>query len=63
MSGGGSFKDDGLLDDHHGVIPRTSELLGRMVEELRCMGWKFTIQASILEIYNEKIRDLLRKGE
>jgi kinesin family protein C1 len=68
MSGSGGVGDgdggdnSGGLGEHLGVIPRTAELLGRLVEELRCMGWDFKIEASMLEIYNEKIRDLLRRG-
>jgi len=48
--------------DHMGVIPRTVDTIFTCLEELRIMGWQVKVQACMLEIYNEQIRDLLRHG-
>ncbi|XP_046861736.1 carboxy-terminal kinesin 2-like isoform X1 [Xenia sp. Carnegie-2017] len=42
-----------------GMIPRAMEQVFFSAEELTSKGWKYEIQASFLEIYNETIRDLL----
>mmetsp|Transcript_130331 Transcript_130331/g.225287 ORF Transcript_130331/g.225287 Transcript_130331/m.225287 type:complete len:763 (-) Transcript_130331:146-2434(-) len=45
-----------------GVIPRSlSQILGA-VQEQRSQGWRWTLQASFMEVYNESIRDLLDDG-
>ncbi|KAJ7280520.1 hypothetical protein O6H91_Y370600 [Diphasiastrum complanatum] len=45
--------------DQRGVIPRSVEQIFQSSQALQAQGWKFTMQASMLEIYNETIRDLL----
>ncbi|XP_060516849.1 protein claret segregational isoform X2 [Cylas formicarius] len=42
-----------------GVIPRSIDLIFESIEVLKRSGWKYTVHASFLEIYNEQIRDLL----
>ncbi|XP_061370111.1 kinesin-like protein KIN-14C [Gastrolobium bilobum] len=42
-----------------GLIPRSLELIFQISQSLKDQGWKYKMQASILEIYNETIRDLL----
>ncbi|KAK8472480.1 hypothetical protein PHAVU_002G218100 [Phaseolus vulgaris] len=45
--------------DLKGLIPRSLEQIFQTSQSLKDQGWKYTMQASILEIYNETIRDLL----
>ncbi|CAM6020101.1 unnamed protein product [Sphagnum balticum] len=45
-----------------GVIPRSLEQVFQSSQALCAQGWSFRMQASMLEIYNETIRDLLVKG-
>jgi kinesin family protein C1 len=45
--------------DSHGMIPRAVEQVFETTESLRKDGWQYELQVSFLEIYNEKIRDLL----
>ncbi|EFJ35821.1 hypothetical protein SELMODRAFT_78149 [Selaginella moellendorffii] len=50
------------VDELRGVIPRSLEQIFRSSQELITRGWTFRMQASMLEIYNEQIRDLLGSG-
>lgn len=50
------------IPDEGGVIPRSLEQVFASSQALIAQGWKFCMQASMLEIYNETIRDLLAKG-
>lgn len=43
---------------HKGLIPRSLEQIFKSSQTLRSQGWKYKMQASMLEIYNETIRDL-----
>ncbi|CAK9876044.1 unnamed protein product [Sphagnum jensenii] len=45
-----------------GVIPRSLEQVFQSSQALSAQGWSFRMQASMLEIYNETIRDLLAKA-
>ncbi|KAD3069331.1 hypothetical protein E3N88_37211 [Mikania micrantha] len=42
-----------------GLIPRSLEQVFQTSQALSVQGWKYKMQASMLEIYNESIRDLL----
>ena len=42
-----------------GIIPRAVEQVARYKTELSEQGWKFTMHVSFIEIYCEKLRDLL----
>lgn len=42
-----------------GLIPRSLEQIFQTSQSLSAQGWKYKMQASMLEIYNENIRDLL----
>lgn len=44
-----------------GVIPRAMQQVGHYKNELEAKGWEYTMHISFVEIYNEIIRDLLRK--
>lgn len=42
-----------------GIIPRTIDLLFDCFQQNKRLGWKYTLNASALEIYNETLFDLL----
>lgn len=42
-----------------GVIPRTVDLIFQEVSELRQKGWNFSVNCTVLEVYNEGIYDIL----
>ncbi|XP_057528390.1 kinesin-like protein KIN-14N isoform X2 [Amaranthus tricolor] len=42
-----------------GLIPRSLEQIFETRQSLKAQGWKYDLQVSMLEIYNETIRDLL----
>eukprot|EP00824_Muranothrix_gubernata_P016118 TRINITY_DN3353_c0_g1_i1.p1 TRINITY_DN3353_c0_g1~~TRINITY_DN3353_c0_g1_i1.p1 ORF type:complete len:481 (+),score=113.46 TRINITY_DN3353_c0_g1_i1:25-1443(+) len=46
-------------DQDRGMIPRAVEQIFQRGAELDSHGWKYSVQATYLEIYNEQIRDLL----
>eukprot|EP01025_Chloroclados_australasicus_P067927 TRINITY_DN9423_c0_g1_i1.p1 TRINITY_DN9423_c0_g1~~TRINITY_DN9423_c0_g1_i1.p1 ORF type:complete len:779 (-),score=101.75 TRINITY_DN9423_c0_g1_i1:610-2850(-) len=48
--------------DFPGCIPRAMKQIFKTGTALGAHGWKFTMTASMIEIYNEEIRDLLAKG-
>ncbi|CAK9142310.1 unnamed protein product [Ilex paraguariensis] len=45
--------------DKKGLIPRSLEQIFETRQALQPQGWKYEMQVSMLEIYNENIRDLL----
>ncbi|XP_021758786.1 kinesin-like protein KIN-14N isoform X1 [Chenopodium quinoa] len=45
--------------DRKGLIPRSLEQIFETRQSLKAQGWKYDLQVSMLEIYNETIRDLL----
>ncbi|KAF3325640.1 kinesin-5 isoform X2 [Carex littledalei] len=45
-----------------GMIPRSLHQIFKTTRALTSEGWEYCIQASMLEIYNETIRDLLLPG-
>ncbi|XP_074568628.1 kinesin-like protein KIN-14H [Curcuma longa] len=45
--------------EQYGLIPRSLEQIFQTSQSLQSQGWKYKMQASMLEIYNETIRDLL----
>lgn len=45
-----------------GIIPRTLEKVLQATGEMRQQGWKWSLQVSLLEVYNEGLCDLLRSG-
>ncbi|KAK4797152.1 hypothetical protein SAY86_029478 [Trapa natans] len=47
------------IPEEKGLIPRCLEQIFQTKESLLSNGWKFEMQVSMLEIYNETIRDLL----
>lgn len=55
---GKTFTMDGF-ESKLGIIPRTVRLLFDATKTAEILGWKYTIKASFLEIYNEVLYDLL----
>ncbi|KAM7264139.1 hypothetical protein ACFE04_001822 [Oxalis oulophora] len=49
--------------DQKGMIPRSLEQIFQTSQTLIAQGWKYKMQASMLEIYNETIRDLLSTNQ
>ncbi|KAM7504113.1 hypothetical protein LguiB_003017 [Lonicera macranthoides] len=47
------------ITDQKGLIPRSLEQIFETRQNLQSQGWKYEMQVSMLEIYNETIRDLL----
>ncbi|KAI4366128.1 hypothetical protein MLD38_022046 [Melastoma candidum] len=45
--------------DEKGLIPRSLEQIFQTKQSLKSQGWSYEMQVSMLEIYNETIRDLL----
>lgn len=48
--------------EENGLIPRICQTLFRKMEEEKDESTTFHTEASYLEIYNEKVRDLLQVG-
>ncbi|GJP50589.1 hypothetical protein CLOM_g9739 [Closterium sp. NIES-68] len=51
---------DTMEEALRGVIPRSMDQIFKVGREKSTLGWEYTIQASLLEIHNESIRDLLK---
>lgn len=58
QQGGGGDGGD-CLGDEAGVIPRAVSTVLADAETRKSQGWEFVLTATYVEIYNEKIRDLL----
>lgn len=43
-----------------GIIPRAIQQIGASKEAMQSQGWVYDMQVSFVEIYCEKIKDLLR---
>lgn len=52
----------GGKNELRGIIPRSIEQILHVVERQSSNGWRFELEVSFLEIYNETIRDLLVDG-
>ena len=47
------------LQLHSGIIPRSVFLIFENIQKYGQLGWKYQVEVSFLEIYNEGIKDLL----
>jgi len=54
---------DDYNDESMGMIPRSVKQIFDTAEKMRTQGWSFEFKASMLEIYNETINDLLYEGK
>ncbi|XP_071038389.1 carboxy-terminal kinesin 2 [Parasteatoda tepidariorum] len=48
-------------ETHLGMIPRSVQQIFRRISELEHRGWTYKVEALFLEIYNERIQDLLNR--
>ncbi|GFY57333.1 carboxy-terminal kinesin 2 [Trichonephila inaurata madagascariensis] len=46
-------------ESHLGMIPRSVKKIFKCIRDLEPRGWKYRVEAFFLEIYNERIQDLL----
>ncbi|KAI0456751.1 P-loop containing nucleoside triphosphate hydrolase protein [Xylaria acuta] len=46
-------------DGDDGVIPRTQGMIFSEIERLKPLGWEYTVEGSYLEVYQDKLYDLL----
>ncbi|KAI1499716.1 P-loop containing nucleoside triphosphate hydrolase protein [Biscogniauxia marginata] len=46
-------------DDDDGIIPRTQGMIFSEVDRLKALGWEYTVEGSYLEVYQDKLYDLL----
>ncbi|KAJ2996462.1 hypothetical protein NUW58_g974 [Xylaria curta] len=46
-------------DGDDGVIPRTQGMVFGEMERLKTLGWEYTVEGSYLEVYQDKLYDLL----
>jgi len=62
---GKTYTMQGVPDDpaQRGLIPRSMEQIIAASSRMEQQGWQFDFQASFVEIYNEQVRDLLRKDK
>ncbi|KAI0232346.1 Carboxy-terminal kinesin 2 [Lamellibrachia satsuma] len=63
---GKTFTMEGATDreapELMGMIPRAVEQIFKSAADLKDKGWRYEVEVSFLEIYNETIRDLLGNG-
>lgn len=57
MSNQDPMREDQDSDD--GIIPRAKEMIFGEVERLRSLGWEYRVEGSYLEVYKNKLYDLL----
>ncbi len=59
-SSGKTFTMNGAKGAHRGIIPRAIETIFAYCEDMARHGVTFNIQAACLQIYNDKLQDLLK---
>ncbi|OTB00421.1 hypothetical protein M426DRAFT_324289 [Hypoxylon sp. CI-4A] len=55
----GSGKTYTMSRKEDGIIPRTQDMIFSEVDRLKTLGWEYTIEGSYLEVYQDKLYDLL----
>ncbi|XXG99719.1 hypothetical protein Hte_006060 [Hypoxylon texense] len=55
----GSGKTFTMSRKGDGIIPRTQDMIFSEVDRLKALGWEYTVEGSYLEVYQDKLYDLL----
>ncbi|OTB18797.1 hypothetical protein K445DRAFT_314654 [Daldinia sp. EC12] len=55
----GSGKTYTMSRKEDGIIPRTQEMIFSEIDRLKVLGWEYTVEGSYLEVYQDKLYDLL----
>ncbi|KAI2467922.1 kinesin-domain-containing protein [Annulohypoxylon bovei var. microspora] len=55
----GSGKTFTMSRKGDGIIPRTQNMIFGEVDRLKALGWEYTVEGSYLEVYQDKLYDLL----
>ncbi|KAI1101236.1 kinesin-domain-containing protein [Jackrogersella minutella] len=55
----GSGKTYTMSRKEDGIIPRTQDMIFGEVDRLKALGWEYTVEGSYLEVYQDKLYDLL----
>ncbi|KAF3063616.1 Kinesin-like protein klpA [Daldinia childiae] len=55
----GSGKTYTMSRKEDGIIPRTQDMIFSEVDRLKVLGWEYTVEGSYLEVYQDKLYDLL----
>lgn len=55
----GSGKTYTMSRPGDGIIPRTQDMIFSEVDRLKALGWEYTVEGSYLEVYQDKLYDLL----
>ncbi|KAI0159913.1 kinesin-domain-containing protein [Hypoxylon sp. FL1284] len=55
----GSGKTFTMSREGDGIIPRTQDMIFSEVDRLKALGWEYTVEGSYLEVYQDKLYDLL----
>lgn len=50
-------------EDTKGMIPRSVEKIFEVKQDMETQGWKYEVSVQFVEIYNEKVRDLLSPAD
>ncbi|KAL1407621.1 kinesin-like nuclear fusion protein [Vanrija albida] len=60
---GKSWTMEGGEGDNAGMIPRAIDMIFAVSSQLKDRGWKYQMEGTFLEVYNEVINDLLGSGQ
>lgn len=56
---GKTYTMEGVEGPEEGVIPRSVKFIFEEIERAKVFGWEYCAEVSIIEIYNETVRDLI----
>ena len=54
-----SNQGSGAEDSDEGIIPRARQMIFSEMERLKALGWEYTVEGSYLEVYKNKLYDLI----